>query len=92
KSNIPTDYTLYQNHPNPFNSLTTIRYAIPTTSYTTLKIYNLLGKERATLVNEKQSAGEYEVQWDSVDLPSGVYVYRLEAGDFIATRKLILMK
>jgi hypothetical protein len=89
---MPTDYALYQNHPNPFNSSTTIHYAIPTTSYITLKIFNLLGKEIATLVNGKQSAGKYEVQWNSVDLPSGVYVYRLEAGDFVATKKLILMK
>jgi len=91
-SNIPADYALYQNHPNPFNSLTTICYAIPTTSYITLKIFNLLGKEIATLVNGKQFAGEYEVQWNSVDLPSGVYVYRLETGNFVATKKLILMK
>lgn len=92
KNNVPSEYSLYQNHPNPFNSSIMIRYAIPMPSFVSLKIYDLLGKETARLVSKNQPAGEYEVQWNSADLPTGVYVYKLEAGDFVAVKKLILMK
>jgi hypothetical protein len=89
---IPTSFKLSQNAPNPFNPSTTIRYAIPKASEVTLKVYDLLGKEIATLVNEKQPAGEYTVGWNPVGLPSGVYFYRLEAEGFAQTKKLLLMK
>jgi PKD repeat protein len=97
---IPTSFMLSQNYPNPFNPSTTIRYAIPQAGHVTLKIYNLLGKEIAALVNEKQSAGEHTIRWNPVGLPSGIYLYRLQAGDasagsaqrFVATKKLVLMK
>jgi len=92
QSKTPTAYTLHQNHPNPFNPSTKISYAIPTASYVTLKVYNLVGKEIERLVSENQSAGEYEVRWNPMSLPSGVYVYRLQAGEFVATKKLLLKK
>jgi hypothetical protein len=95
---IPTAFALYQNHPNPFNPSTMIRYAIPASGHVTLKVFDLLGKEIVTLVDEKQAAGHYTIQWTPADLPSGVYVYCLQAegpsgaGEFVETRKLVLMK
>ncbi len=89
---IPASFMLSPNYPNPFNPSTTIRYAIPQAGYVTLKIYNLLGNEIATLVSEKQPVGEHTIRWNPVGLPSGVYVYRLQAGESVAARKLILMK
>jgi len=102
---LPSDFTLSQNYPNPFNPVTTIKYAIPTppassplvkgrieVGFVTLKVYNLLGQEIATLVNEVKPAGNYEVKFDAGNLASGVYLYRLQAGEFSAVKKLILMK
>jgi len=97
---IPTAFVLKQNYPNPFNPSTTIRYAIPKASHVTLTVYDLVGKEVATLVSKKQPAGEHVVGWNPVGLPSGVYVYRLQteetspaaAQKFVATKKLILLK
>jgi len=89
---IPTVFSLSQNYPNPFNPSTTIRYAIPKTGYVKLKVLSLLGEEMITLVNGAQAAGEYEIQLHAGDLPSGIYVYRLEAVGFIATRKLVLLR
>ncbi len=96
--NIPEDYELSQNYPNPFNSTTLIRYAIPDRDregrprHTTLEVYNILGEKVATLVNEKQTPGYKAVTWDAKDMASGVYFYRLKAGDFVLTRKLMLLK
>lgn len=89
---IPDHYWLEQNYPNPFNPSTTIRFALPKSEYVTLKIYNLLGKEVATLADGYYSAGEYKVEWVATDLPSGVYFYRLQSGSFNTTRKLMLLK
>lgn len=89
---VPIEYSLFQNYPNPFNPSTTIRYAIPQAGFITLKIYNLLGREIATLVSQRQSAGEYSIQWNPIGLASGIYVYRLQSGDFEKVRKLILLK
>jgi hypothetical protein len=89
---IPTDYRLDQNYPNPFNPSTTIRFALPTPDHVTLKIYNLLGKEIASLADGYLAAGEYKVDWQAADLPSGVYFYRLQSGTFNTTRKLLLLK
>jgi photosystem II stability/assembly factor-like uncharacterized protein len=89
-----TQYTfvLEQNYPNPFNPSTTIRYQIPNSSFVTLKVYDVLGNEISTLVNEKIPAGSYEFDFDATGLPSGIYLYRLQAGDFVDTRKMILIK
>ncbi len=91
---IPTEFVLYQNYPNPFNPSTTISFSIPKRSFVTLKIYDILGNEITTLVNGEKPAGNYNVQFISStkQLASGIYFYRLQAGDFIATKKLILLK
>lgn len=86
------DYALYQNYPNPFNPSTNITYAIPLGSYVTLKVFNILGKEIATLVNEYQNAGSYKVQFDGKYLSGGIYFYQITAGNFTQTRKLSLLK
>ncbi len=86
-------FTLYQNYPNPFNPTTTIKYAIPSAiANVRLIVYNVLGEEVATLVNQRQAPGFYEVQFDASDLPSGIYFYTLQVGDFIATKKMVLLK
>lgn len=85
-------YHLYQNYPNPFNPSTKIMYAISSQRYTTLKVYNVLGNEITTLVNEEKSTGIYEVEFDASNLPSGFYLYQLQAGDFLSTKKMILLK
>ena len=88
-----TGFVLQQNYPNPFNPNTTIEFSLPNTEFVTLKIYNILGEEVATLVSEKFTAGKYKYEWDASRLASGVYLYRLEAGNnFIKTKKLILLK
>jgi hypothetical protein len=88
----PREYWLQQNYPNPFNPSTTIRYALPQAGYVTLKVYNLLGEEIAALISGRQPAGEHEVRWNAASLPSGVYFYRLQAGGFTMTRKLLLVR
>ncbi len=89
---IPTEYALYQNYPNPFNASTTIRYDIKETGTVSLKVFDLLGREVATLVDEKQDANSYTITWDAIGLPSGIYFYQLKSGDFNAFKKLILLK
>ncbi|MBI4548291.1 MAG: T9SS type A sorting domain-containing protein [Ignavibacteriae bacterium] len=91
-SSLPKEYTLEQNYPNPFNPLTVIRYQLPIGSNVTLKIYNVLGQEVRTLVNEIQDVGFKSVELDASGIASGVYFYRLRAGDFVETRKLILVQ
>ncbi len=88
----PNEYVLYQNYPNPFNPSTNIQYAISSKQFVTLKVYDILGNELATLINEVKPAGTYEVTWNAVNLPSGVYFYQLKAGNFTATKKLLLLK
>jgi photosystem II stability/assembly factor-like uncharacterized protein len=95
--NIPDKFCLYQNFPNPFNPSTNIKYAIPSnvkrkTSNVKLIMYDLLGKEVTTLVNEKLKPGEYEFTWDASQYPSGVYFYKLISGDFSEIKKMILIK
>ena len=89
---LPRSYALDQNYPNPFNSTTTMRYDVPSVSTVTLKIFDLLGREVAVLVNERKNPGTYEVQFDGSRLSSGVYFYRIEAGSFAQTKKLVLLK
>jgi hypothetical protein len=90
--NVPGIYTLSQNYPNPFNPNTTIRYQIPVRNLVTLKLYDILGREIITLVNEEKAAGSYEINWNASTLSSGVYFYQLKAGEFVSTKKMILIK
>jgi photosystem II stability/assembly factor-like uncharacterized protein len=90
--NTPQKFQLSQNFPNPFNPITTIQYVLTERAKVTLKIYDVLGNEIRTLVDETQSAGTHLQQWDGSGLPSGVYFYRLEGGPFVQTRKLLLLK
>ena len=85
-------FSLAQNYPNPFNPITKIKYSIPKSSQVKLKIFNTLGQEIEILVSEEKSVGTYEITWYASNLPSGVYFYRLQAGDFVQTRKMILLK
>jgi len=89
---IPSEYKLYQNYPNPFNPTTNIKYQIADNKYITIKVYNILGKEIGTLVNEKQSPGIYEVSFNGSRLSSGIYFYRIQAGDFMQVKKMVLIK
>lgn len=89
---LPQQFLLSQNYPNPFNPTTTIEFSIPKQSFVSLKVYDLLGREVATLVNEELHGGSYKTQFNAPNLSSGVYLYRLNAGGFIQTKKLMLMK
>jgi hypothetical protein len=91
-SSLPTVYTLEQNYPNPFNPTTIISYALPKQSHVTLKVYDVLGRDLQTLVEEKQDVGVYTLKFDASGLASGVYFYRLVAGSFISTKKLMLLR
>ncbi|MCJ7554475.1 MAG: T9SS type A sorting domain-containing protein [Ignavibacteriaceae bacterium] len=88
----PNTFELYSNYPNPFNPSTKIRYAIPQTSFTVLKVYDITGTEVMTLVNEERPAGIYEVNFDAVDLASGTYIYQLQAGNYSEAKKMILLR
>lgn len=89
---LPTEFALRQNYPNPFNPTTTIKYDLPKDSRVSLKLFNILGQEVATLVNEEQKAGYKSVEWNANNFASGVYFYHIQAGDFVATKKLLLLK
>lgn len=90
---LPTEFALYQNFPNPFNPATVIKYDLPKDVKVTVKIYDLLGREVVALVNnEFKNAGRYELNWNAGKYASGVYIYRIEAGDYISTKKMILVK
>ena len=89
---IPRSFVLTQNFPNPFNPTTTITYQIPGLSFVTLKVYDVLGNEIANLVNEEKPIGGYEVEFNAINLPSGIYFYRLRAGSFVETKKMVLLK
>ena len=90
--NIPDKFFLSQNYPNPFNPTTKIEYTIPTNELVILKVYDILGKEVATVVNEVKNAGSYTIEFNGSSLPSGTYFYRLEAGDYMDVKKMILLK
>ena len=91
-NSAPLSYELSQNYPNPFNPTTTINYSIIKDGFVNLKVYNLLGKEVATLVNEKKNSGRYSVDFNSNELSSGIYFYKLETNDFSEMRKMTLLK
>ncbi len=97
KGNFPNEFVLEQNYPNPFNPSTTIKYSIPDVGtenfrFVQLKIYDILGREVAVLVNQRQAAGNYEVELDAREMTSGVYFYKLQSGEFVQSRKMILLK
>ena len=93
---VPTEYKLEQNYPNPFNPTTKIRYSIPNVgtelTLSVLKVYDILGNEVATLVNEQKAPGYYEVDFNASQIASGVYIYRLLSGNFISTKKMLMLK
>ncbi|MEK9138779.1 MAG: T9SS type A sorting domain-containing protein, partial [Bacteroidota bacterium] len=91
----PLTFMLFQNYPNPFNTSTNIRFSLPgvgTLHGTSLRVVDLLGREIATLVTGVKPAGEYTVTFDASNLASGVYVYQLKAGDFVSTKRMLLLK
>ena len=88
----PNSYNLAQNYPNPFNPVTTIQYSIPQQGNVSLKVYDVLGNEIAELVNEEKGIGVYSVNFDASGLASGMYLYQLKAGNFVETKKMILLK
>ena len=88
----PNQFIVYQNYPNPFNPTTTITYSLTKDSFVTLKIFNELGREVKTLVSENKLPGKYEIKFNGKNLSSGVYFYKITAGDFTDTKKLIILK
>ena len=92
QSIIPIVWKLEQNYPNPFNPSTTIKYQVPKAGYVSLKIYDILGREIKTLVNENKDVGYYEVRFDAVRFPSGVYIYELRSKDYLSDKKMMLLK
>jgi hypothetical protein len=91
-SNTPDQFRLFQNYPNPFNPSTKIRFDVSKSSYIKLVVYDALGKIVAIPVNENLKAGVYEAEFDGSDLSSGVYFYRIQAGEFVETKKMLLLK
>jgi len=89
---VPNKFELYQNYPNPFNPVTTIKYDIIKSQDVKLAVYDILGREVAALVNEQHHPGSYEVSWDASGFASGIYFYTLTSGNFVSTKKLMLLK
>ena len=89
---VPTKFNLGQNYPNPFNPTTNVKFSISNVQFVTLKVFDMLGKEIAILVNEKLDAGEHNIKWNASEYPSGVYSYQLTAGNFRETKRMILIK
>jgi hypothetical protein len=92
KSELPKEFLLLQNNPNPFNPQTKISFSVLNESFITLKVYDLLGREVATLAQEKKQQGEYIITWSAEGVPGGVYFYRLIAGDYVETKKMVVLK
>ena len=88
----PAQFMLYQNYPNPFNTSTKIRFQVSNFEFVNLKVYDVLGNEVATLVNEEKAAGIYEVEFNAEGLPSGIYFYQIKAGNFVKNNKMVLLK
>jgi hypothetical protein len=91
-ASVSTEYNLLQNYPNPFNPSTTIKFSVPKSGFVRLTIFDVLGKEIAVLVNEHLPEGDYTIVWDALGHPSGTYYYRINANEYIGTKKLILLK
>jgi len=95
--NIPSTFTLHQNYPNPFNPITTVRYELPEDSFTNITVYDMLGNVVNNLVKTNQSPGYKSIQWNATNnqgepVSAGVYLYKIQAGDFVDTKKMILLK
>ena len=88
----PAAFKLEQNYPNPFNPSTTIQYSLSGSQFITLKVYDVLGNEISTLIDEHKQAGSYEISFNASSLPSGIYFYRLEIGSYRETKKMILLR
>ena len=91
-TSVPKTFSISQNYPNPFNPSTKIQYEVPEKSIVSLKVYDVLGNEIITLVNKETLSGRYEVEFNATNLPSGVYFYRIQANNFVETKKMILLK
>lgn len=91
-SEVPGEYQLYQNYPNPFNPSTQIKFDLPNTGFVKMTIYDIIGNELVTLVNQQLKAGKYSVNWDAANYPTGVYMYKITSGNFTATKKMMLVK
>ncbi|MFQ5798927.1 MAG: T9SS type A sorting domain-containing protein, partial [Bacteroidota bacterium] len=89
---MPTEYALHQNDPNPFNPFTTIQFDLSRPGKVTLTVFGTMGEEVETLVNQELSAGRYRVTWPATNVASGVYFYRLQAGEFVETKKMIILR
>ncbi len=89
---LPLEFRMDQNYPNPFNPSTTIRFALPLEEHVTLVVYDLIGRKIAMLVDERMTAGEYSVVFDAAGVASGFYIYRIQAGSHVTTRRMILLK
>ncbi|MCH7772115.1 MAG: T9SS type A sorting domain-containing protein [Bacteroidetes bacterium] len=89
---LPKHFSLDQNYPNPFNPSTSIQYAVSSMQFVSLKVYDLLGREVATLVNEEKPVGNYEVEFIGDGLTSGIYFYQLRAGNYVETKKMVLLR
>lgn len=89
---LPTEYNLYQNYPNPFNPSTIIKYSVPERSNVIIQVFNIVGEEIEILVNQEKDSGFYEVQFSGVGLASGIYIYRITAGNFFQSKKMLLIK
>ena len=92
KPALPIDYSLSQNHPNPFNPITEISFSLPVTSQVSIDVYNIAGQIVASVAMDQYDAGIHSVIWDASDQASGIYLYRLKAGDFVKSRKMTLLK
>ena len=90
--NTLVNFNILQNYPNPFNPSTKIRYSVPQSLNVVIKVFDILGNEIETLINEEKQARTYEITWNAIDLPSGVYFYQLRAGNFVETKKMLLLK
>ena len=89
---FPIAFALNQNYPNPFNPTTTISFSLPSKSFVSLKVFDSVGREVATIISEEMPAGNYSRQWNAANMASGMYFYRLQAGSFTETKKLLLLK
>ena len=89
---VPKDINLLQNYPNPFNPVTDIKFTLPEAAKVTLKVYNIIGQELAQLVNGVEEVGYHSIKFEGSELPSGTYIYRLQAGNFVQTKKMVLLK
>jgi hypothetical protein len=89
---FPLNFELQQNYPNPFNPITTIQFQLANDGQTQLKVYDILGREISTVINQELKAGIHKINWDSSKVASGVYFYRLSSGNFVDTKKMIVAK